>query len=420
MDSKLKSRFLRKVAGIFLVSVWIIFACQLPEKLFASIAGSKPTGTSVSVLASASMTPEGTAYPGIVGKTLIPETSSSGTYPSVGLTQPFPTELEQTTAEIPYPGVPEGAQNTDTSTPLAAQTSTSGEAIYPLQETSYPGPVQANITEIALTLTAIAYPDTGIEGPSAPAPGLAQTTEAPYPGFSTPTLSNASGEPYPEAETSSPTPSRTSNNASATISGATRTPTSTPIGQPKTPLNPSLTLTSSQVFLGTPTPSSTPVFAYTLTPSPSATQFVIPTTTPTFTRTPFLTPTPTPTRTPTITPTPLPAPPWVSSQLQATDPRKVQLASGRVQLVEFFAFWSGTCQAMAPIVHGLQDQYGSRMNFVYLDIDDPANSYFKRELGFRMEPHFFLLDPQGNILRQWIGYVSREEFISAFNAALGQ
>ena len=413
MDSKFTFRFLRTFAGIFIFSVWVLLACQLPQKLFASIAGGKPTGTSVSILASATMTPAGTPYPGIAKKTSIPETSSSGAYPSTGLTQPVPTEMIQTTTETPYSGGGDQAQGTETSTPVIAQSSPSGEAIYPLQNTTYPGPAQANFTEIALTLTAIVYPDTGIEGPSAPGQGPAQATEAPYPGISTPTPSTTSDGTYPEQETSSPTPSRTS-------SGATRTYTSTPIGQQTTTLNPSFTPTSSPVFPGTPTPSSTPVLAYTATPSPSATQFVVPTATPTFTRTPFLTPTPTLTRTPTITPTPLPAPPWVSSQLQATDPRMVQLASGRVQLVEFFAFWSGSCQAMAPIVHSLEDQYGSRMNFVYLDIDDPANSYFEHELGFRMEPQFFLLDPQGNILRQWIGYVSREQFISAFNAALGQ
>jgi len=75
---------------------------------------------------------------------------------------------------------------------------------------------------------------------------------------------------------------------------------------------------------------------------------------------------------------------------------------------------------MAPIVHGLEADYASRMNFIYLDIDDPANEYFERQLGFQTEPHFFLLDPQGRVIREWIGYVSRTQFIQAFNSALGQ
>jgi len=69
-------------------------------------------------------------------------------------------------------------------------------------------------------------------------------------------------------------------------------------------------------------------------------------------------------------------------------------------------------------VHGLEAEYSERLNFVYLDIDDPANDAFKADLGFRYQPHIFLLDAQGNPLREWIGPVSREELISAFEQAL--
>jgi thiol-disulfide isomerase/thioredoxin len=108
----------------------------------------------------------------------------------------------------------------------------------------------------------------------------------------------------------------------------------------------------------------------------------------------------------------------VSSNLRATDPSTVKLASGRVQLIWFFAFWDGPSQAMAPLVHGLEDQYESHMNFVYLDIDDPDNETFQEALGYRTQPHFFLLDPNGVVLLQWQGYVSVEEFRRAFDAAL--
>jgi thiol-disulfide isomerase/thioredoxin len=114
----------------------------------------------------------------------------------------------------------------------------------------------------------------------------------------------------------------------------------------------------------------------------------------------------------------LPPPPWVSAQLRATDPRTVRLASGKVQLVEFFAFWSGPSQAMAPIVQALETEYRYRMNFAHLDIDDPATCIFQSQLGFRTGPHYFLLDPQGRVLRQWVGYVTPAEFRQAFNAAL--
>jgi thioredoxin-like negative regulator of GroEL len=119
-----------------------------------------------------------------------------------------------------------------------------------------------------------------------------------------------------------------------------------------------------------------------------------------------------------LTRTPLPYPPWVSVKLQATDPLSVQLASGKPQLVEFFAFWSGPSLAMAPLIQGLEGEYSGQVNFVYLDIDDPATNTFKQQLHFRTEPHFFLLDEEGKILNQWVGYVSVATLRQALDAAL--
>lgn len=84
----------------------------------------------------------------------------------------------------------------------------------------------------------------------------------------------------------------------------------------------------------------------------------------------------------------------------------------------FFAFWSGPCQAMAPTVHAVQSEYEARVNFIYLDIDDPANERWKQSIGFRSEPQFFLLDAQGRILRQWSGYVTAETLRQALDTAL--
>jgi hypothetical protein len=73
---------------------------------------------------------------------------------------------------------------------------------------------------------------------------------------------------------------------------------------------------------------------------------------------------------------------------------------------------------MAPVVHGLEQQYGDRIGFAYLDIEDERNDGFKRDLGFRLQPHLFLLDGQGAVLQQWVGAVSREDLEAALRAAL--
>jgi hypothetical protein len=75
---------------------------------------------------------------------------------------------------------------------------------------------------------------------------------------------------------------------------------------------------------------------------------------------------------------------------------------------------------MAPIVHGLELEYFGQINFVYLDVDDPGNDQFKRDLAYRVQPHFFLLDAEGNILNQWLGRTNAEDLRAAFDAAVSQ
>jgi hypothetical protein len=72
---------------------------------------------------------------------------------------------------------------------------------------------------------------------------------------------------------------------------------------------------------------------------------------------------------------------------------------------------------MAPVVHGLEARYSDRIDFVYLDIDDPRTVPFKSRLGYLVQPHIFMLDGQGEILQQWLGMVSEADLEAALLAA---
>jgi len=73
---------------------------------------------------------------------------------------------------------------------------------------------------------------------------------------------------------------------------------------------------------------------------------------------------------------------------------------------------------MAPVVHGLEQKYAGQIRFVYLDIDDPETAPFKRQLGYRVQPHFFLLDGDGVVLREWLGFVDGFELDQALASAV--
>jgi hypothetical protein len=71
-------------------------------------------------------------------------------------------------------------------------------------------------------------------------------------------------------------------------------------------------------------------------------------------------------------------------------------------------------------VHGLEAEYGDRVNFIYLDIDDRNTNPFKQQLGYLYQPHLFLVDGDGAVLQQWVGFVSRDELEGAILDSLDQ
>lgn len=73
---------------------------------------------------------------------------------------------------------------------------------------------------------------------------------------------------------------------------------------------------------------------------------------------------------------------------------------------------------MAPVVHGLEAAYFGKVDFFYLDADDPATQPFQQQFAFRIQPHFTLLDGSGNIIKTWVGPVQEADFRAAFDDAI--
>jgi len=283
-------------------------------------------------------------------------------------------------------GTPTQSSATATFTPRPTQLPVRTAKPKPtLPGTAYPDPVQA---------TPVTTPEP--TQPTAQAPTQAPTATAAHaptqvvsqePGGGAPTQ-----EPYPPPGAYAPTDPGPYPGPDNTGS----TPLPNPYPDPAT--QPPATQPPARL---TPQPTSTPGPSL-ATPAPGPVQ---------------KTPTPNPIYN-TFTPTPTFPLSFGDTQFHVTDPATVKLASGEYQFVEFFAYWCGTCRAMAPLLNGLEGQYKDRIQFVYLDIDNPATQPFKSDLHFRIEPEYYLLDGQGKVLKQWSGYVSREELQAVFDAVL--
>jgi len=69
-------------------------------------------------------------------------------------------------------------------------------------------------------------------------------------------------------------------------------------------------------------------------------------------------------------------------------------------------------------VHGLEAEYWGKIDFVYLDIDNPANSDVMQRYRFTSQPLFVLVEADGTEVQRWYGYVQESEFRAAFDALL--
>jgi thioredoxin-related protein len=71
---------------------------------------------------------------------------------------------------------------------------------------------------------------------------------------------------------------------------------------------------------------------------------------------------------------------------------------------------------MAPIVNGLETQYEGTVDFVYLNVADPAIRPVMEAYGFRSTPHFFLRAADGTVVWSQQGTVTEQEFVRQLEA----
>lgn len=282
-------------------------------------------------------------------------------------------------------------------------------------------------TEITSSPAANSFPPSQTAGNviATPSPMLTQSAAGAYPGPQSGQLPTSIGSyplpgsgalqtqgspgPYPDpannSSSTSPTPDGQSgsgftNPYPSPVVSPYPGPSINPTTQPVATVQPSIT--------SVPSPTGFPT-SY-VGPSPTATAIF--TVGPTATTLP--TPTPTPGATPTIS---------LQTDLQATDPSTVKLAAGKPQLIVFFAYWDGNSRIMMPALMSLQDEYGTEGNFIFLDIDDPATAQLKRVLYFNyydVLPQYFLLGPDGKILRKWLGVIQQSDLQQAIEGVLNR
>jgi thiol-disulfide isomerase/thioredoxin len=93
----------------------------------------------------------------------------------------------------------------------------------------------------------------------------------------------------------------------------------------------------------------------------------------------------------------------LEAMAEAATPLEVALGNNKPTLMEFYANWCTSCQAMASDMGDLKQEYDDRVNFVMLNVDN--TKWLPEMLHYRVEgiPHFVFLDSQGEAIASTIG-----------------
>lgn len=73
---------------------------------------------------------------------------------------------------------------------------------------------------------------------------------------------------------------------------------------------------------------------------------------------------------------------------------------------------------MKPIVNELENEYGTQIEFIPVNIDDPESAQLKQQYSFRYQPHFVLVSADGEVIEEWLGYTDAAFFEQTFATVL--
>jgi len=91
--------------------------------------------------------------------------------------------------------------------------------------------------------------------------------------------------------------------------------------------------------------------------------------------------------------------------VQQAIPYEVAMGNHRPTMIEFYADWCESCQAMAQDNYALEQKYGDRFNFVMLNVDN--NKWLPELTKYRVDgiPRFIFLDAQQQVVGDAVGIV---------------
>ena len=82
---------------------------------------------------------------------------------------------------------------------------------------------------------------------------------------------------------------------------------------------------------------------------------------------------------------------------------EIAFTNGKPTYLEFYAEWCEICKEMAPEVAELKTDFDDRINFVFLNVDNPKWDKFIKEFKVNGIPQINIIDANANLLATLTG-----------------
>ena len=83
---------------------------------------------------------------------------------------------------------------------------------------------------------------------------------------------------------------------------------------------------------------------------------------------------------------------------------EIAFTNGKPTYLEFYAEWCEICKEMAPEVTELKKEFDDKINFVFLNVDNPKWDKFIKQFKVNGIPQINIIDSNANLLATLTGF----------------